>query len=125
MKTLRTLGFVALATVCGNAAEFGLGMRLAVDKQHAYASELVRRLAPLIGEDLATALLAAITSDSGKQALNVAVENAIKVGAFGVPYFVVDGEPLWGCDRLWMLEHWLAHGTWEGAGAAMLEKAGK
>ena len=40
-------------------AEFGLGMRLAVDKQHAYASELVRRLSPVIGEDLGTALLAA------------------------------------------------------------------
>ena len=50
-------------------AEFGLGMRLAVDKQHAYASELVRRLAPLIGEDLATALLAADeTTEPGIQA---------------------------------------------------------
>ena len=46
-----------------------------------------------------------------------AVDHAIKVGAFGVPYFVADGEPIWGCDRLWMLEHWLAHGTWEGARA--------
>jgi pyruvate-ferredoxin/flavodoxin oxidoreductase len=40
-------------------AEFGLGMRLAVDKQAAYARELVERLAPAIGESLAQAILAA------------------------------------------------------------------
>ena len=98
--------------------------RLWVESRDITPADAVVEEAKALGAD-ATALLAAITSDSGKQALNVAVENAIKVGAFGVPYFVVDGEPLWGCDRLWMLEHWLAHGTWEGAGAAMLEKAGK
>jgi pyruvate-ferredoxin/flavodoxin oxidoreductase len=40
-------------------AEFGLGMRLAVDKQAAYARELVERLAPVIGESLAQAILTA------------------------------------------------------------------
>jgi len=40
-------------------AEFGLGMRLAVDKQTAYARELVERLADRIGGDLAEALLQA------------------------------------------------------------------
>jgi len=38
-------------------AEFGLGFRLSIDKQTEFARELVRRLAPAIGEDLATALL--------------------------------------------------------------------
>jgi pyruvate-ferredoxin/flavodoxin oxidoreductase len=38
-------------------AEFGLGMRLAVDKQEEYASELVARLGGLIGEDFAQTLL--------------------------------------------------------------------
>ncbi|MFW5972814.1 MAG: pyruvate:ferredoxin (flavodoxin) oxidoreductase, partial [Bacteroidota bacterium] len=38
-------------------AEFGLGMRLALDKQHAYARELVERLRADIGEELADALL--------------------------------------------------------------------
>jgi pyruvate-ferredoxin/flavodoxin oxidoreductase len=40
-------------------AEFGLGMRLAVDKQAEYARELVTRLTEDIGADLAQALLGA------------------------------------------------------------------
>jgi pyruvate-ferredoxin/flavodoxin oxidoreductase len=38
-------------------AEFGLGMRLAIDKQNEYARELVGRLGFHIGEELANALL--------------------------------------------------------------------
>lgn len=38
-------------------AEFGLGMRLALDKQREYASELLARCSPRIGDDLARALL--------------------------------------------------------------------
>jgi pyruvate-ferredoxin/flavodoxin oxidoreductase len=40
-------------------AEFGLGMRLAVDKQNEYARELVWRLGFHIGEELAQAILSA------------------------------------------------------------------
>jgi len=40
-------------------AEFGLGMRLALDQQAAYARLLLRRLAPEIGEGLVEALLEA------------------------------------------------------------------
>jgi pyruvate-ferredoxin/flavodoxin oxidoreductase len=38
-------------------AEFGLGMRLAIDKQNEYARELVAKLASTIGGDLAQAIL--------------------------------------------------------------------
>ena len=38
-------------------AEFGLGMRLTLDKQQEYASELVRQLAPELGEALVEGLL--------------------------------------------------------------------
>ncbi len=49
-------------------AEFGLGLRLSVEKQTAYAHELVRRLAPEIGEDLVTAILNADqTNETGIQ----------------------------------------------------------
>ena len=34
-------------------AEFGMGMRLAIDKQNEYAKELVQRLASTIGDELA------------------------------------------------------------------------
>ena len=40
-------------------AEFGLGMRLAVDQQKSFAEELLRRMAPVIGGDVVRALLAA------------------------------------------------------------------
>jgi pyruvate-ferredoxin/flavodoxin oxidoreductase len=49
-----------------DAAEFGMGMRLAVDKQRSYARELVERMRGDIGEDLAGALLNADqTTDGG------------------------------------------------------------
>jgi pyruvate-ferredoxin/flavodoxin oxidoreductase len=38
-------------------AEFGLGMRLSIDKQRAYAQELLKRLAPQVGDGLATAII--------------------------------------------------------------------
>ena len=44
-------------------AEFGLGLRLAVDKQATQARELVQRLADRIGGDLADGLLSADQSD--------------------------------------------------------------
>src|SRR5271157_4302364 len=40
-------------------AEFGMGMRLAIDKQKEYAEELVQRMASVIGEDLAVNILSA------------------------------------------------------------------
>lgn len=40
-------------------AEFGLGMRVALDKQQEYAKELLAQCAPLVGDDLAEELLEA------------------------------------------------------------------
>ena len=48
-----------------DAAEFGLGMRLTVDKQTEYARELVAALGDVIGADLGAALL---TADQSTQA---------------------------------------------------------
>ena len=47
-----------------DAAEFGMGMRMAVDKQTTYARELVERLRADIGEDLAGSLLTADQSNT-------------------------------------------------------------
>jgi len=50
-------------------AEFGLGMRLALDKQMQYARELVSRLSGIIGDELAGAIfLADQSTDSGVRA---------------------------------------------------------
>jgi pyruvate-ferredoxin/flavodoxin oxidoreductase len=44
-------------------AEFGLGMRLTIDKQNEYARELVSQLASVLGEELAKGLLEADQKD--------------------------------------------------------------
>jgi pyruvate-ferredoxin/flavodoxin oxidoreductase len=44
-------------------AEFGLGMRLTIDKQNEYARELVQQLASVLGDDLAKGLLEADQKD--------------------------------------------------------------
>jgi pyruvate-ferredoxin/flavodoxin oxidoreductase len=38
-------------------AEFGLGFRVSIDKQREYAEELLKKIAPHVGEDLATQIL--------------------------------------------------------------------
>ena len=59
------------------------------------------------------AVRAALRDDRVKGMLRAAVDRAVERKIFGSPYFIVDGEPIWGVDRLWMVEHWLAHGSWE------------
>ena len=58
-------------------AEFGLGMRVAVDKQQAYARELVVRLADVIGADLTEALLDA--DQSTEAGINAQRERVLTV----------------------------------------------
>ena len=45
-------------------AEFGMGMRLALDQQKGYAENLLTRLSPVLGDDLVTAIL---TADQTKE----------------------------------------------------------
>jgi 2-hydroxychromene-2-carboxylate isomerase len=61
------------------------------------------------------ALLRDIETDHAKNALKQQVDAAIQAGVFGVPYFVVDGEPIWGVDRMWMVEHWATRHAWRPA----------
>jgi pyruvate-ferredoxin/flavodoxin oxidoreductase len=44
-------------------AEFGLGFRVSIDKQTEFAQELLRRLAPQVGDDLVTAIVMAKQKD--------------------------------------------------------------
>jgi pyruvate-ferredoxin/flavodoxin oxidoreductase len=44
-------------------AEFGLGFRASIDKQKEFAGELVRKLAPKLGDDFVTALIGADQTD--------------------------------------------------------------
>ncbi|MEN3950157.1 2-hydroxychromene-2-carboxylate isomerase [Iodidimonas sp. SYSU 1G8] len=58
------------------------------------------------------AWLAAADSAALKARYKQITEDAMAEGVFGSPYIVVDGEPFWGSDRLWMVEKWLADGGW-------------
>ena len=50
-------------------AEFGMGMRLALDQQKGYAESLLGRLAPIVGDELVTSILSADQSkESGIEA---------------------------------------------------------
>jgi 2-hydroxychromene-2-carboxylate isomerase len=57
---------------------------------------------------LATALEDPVLKDRTKRE----VEAAMARGVFGSPFFIVDGEPFWGNDRLPMLEEWVKRGGW-------------
>lgn len=56
------------------------------------------------------AFTAAIATPEIKDRLKQETDAAIARGMFGAPYFMVDGEPFWGADRLPQIEKWLATG---------------
>jgi pyruvate-ferredoxin/flavodoxin oxidoreductase len=58
-------------------AEFGFGMRLALDQQKEYAEELLKRLAPTVGDDLVTAILTA--SQAKENEINAQRERVLLV----------------------------------------------
>jgi pyruvate-ferredoxin/flavodoxin oxidoreductase len=60
-------------------AEFGLGMRMALDHQNAYASDLVKRLRDEIGGELADALLS--TDQSSDEGINTERELVVQLKA--------------------------------------------
>lgn len=49
-------------------------------------------------------LLEEAEGDAGQQRLDAACQAALADGCFGAPWYVVDGEPFWGQDRLDMVE---------------------
>ena len=57
-------------------------------------------------------LKAALNDPKVKDRLRVEVDGAIARNVFGSPFFIVDGEPFWGADRLDHVERWLATGGW-------------
>ena len=47
-----------------------------------------------------------------KRLARTATDDAINKGVFGSPFFIVDGEPFWGHDRLPHVEAWVTSGGW-------------
>jgi len=74
-------------------------------------AETVAAIAEPLGIDR-DALLAAVQDPAIKQRLKDETGLAIEAGVFGSPFFIIDGEPFWGADRLWMIRRWLKTGGW-------------
>ena len=56
--------------------------------------------------------ITALQDQRVKDRLRDEVDAAVANGVFGSPYFIVDGEPFWGSDRLEQVEDWLKSGGW-------------
>lgn len=72
---------------------------------------VVMEAAAAAGADV-PGLTEGLKGEAVKERLKSEVENAMKIGVFGSPHFLVDGEPFWGVDRLPLLEEWLRTGGW-------------
>ena len=75
------------------------------------AAETVAGIGAKIGLDAAE-IQAAIADPANKEKLRQATDDAIAAGVFGSPYFIVDGEPFWGNDRIPDLRDWIVSGGW-------------
>ncbi len=85
-------------------AAFGTGRRVS-------KAEVVAEVAGEQGLD-ADAVRAALQAPAVKERLRNEVEAARAAGVFGSPFFIVEGEPFWGQDRLADLEAWIREGGW-------------
>ncbi len=73
--------------------------------------QAVVEVAKSVGVD-GSQLAAALEDVAVKDRAKGEVEAAIAAGVFGSPFFVVDGEPFWGVDRIPMVEDWIRTGGW-------------
>ncbi len=48
----------------------------------------------------------------GAALLREETDAALAAGVFGSPFFIVDGEPFFGVDKLELVDEWLARGGW-------------
>lgn len=89
------------ATACYNTF-FGHGIDIS-------STEKVADIAASQGEERMK-VLTAMADPGVKERLKIEVDTALAKGVFGSPFFIVDGEPFWGNDRLDQVDAWLATG---------------
>ncbi len=85
-------------------AYFGDGVNIS-------GAHAVARVAESVGV-VRDELLAALQDPEVKARLRAETDAAMAAGVCGSPFFIVDGEPFWGSDRMWMIQRWLATGGW-------------
>lgn len=73
--------------------------------------QVVAELARPMGIDTER-LLFGMTEQAMKDRAKAMSDQALEKNIFGSPFFLVDGEPFWGWDRLPVLEQWLKTGGW-------------
>lgn len=78
------------------------------------AQKVVEVVYPLLAAKgySAEAVAAGLVDESIKERLRRIGDDAASKGVFGVPFFIVDGEPFYGADRLGQIQHWLDCGGW-------------
>jgi 2-hydroxychromene-2-carboxylate isomerase len=75
------------------------------------APATVIEIARAVGVD-GQALATALDDPAVKERAKREVDAAIAAGVFGSPFYIADGEPFWGVDRMPMLESWIKSGGW-------------
>jgi 2-hydroxychromene-2-carboxylate isomerase len=75
-------------------------------------AEEVARVAGTVGESGPAVTAAVASGGEGDALLRAAVERSLALGVFGSPFFIVDGEPFFGLEKMELLEEWLAQGGW-------------
>jgi len=85
--------------------------RAFVEGKAVSSPEETAEVASGVGHDRSDTL-AALQQPELKQRLKAINDEAVAKGVFGSPYFIVDGEPFWGHDRLDQIDRWLATGGW-------------
>jgi 2-hydroxychromene-2-carboxylate isomerase len=101
------------------AQDVALSKRVAMALYRAYFADDVDISDPEVAADVAgraganrDSVRAAVDDAAVKDALREEVARAIARGVCGSPFFIVDGEPFWGLDRLPQLERWLGAGPY-------------
>lgn len=89
----------------------GVYARAFIEGKAVTGAEQAAEIAAGLGLDH-TESLAALQRPEVKDRLKQVNEEAVGKGVFGSPFFILDGEPFWGHDRLDQVERWLATGGW-------------
>jgi 2-hydroxychromene-2-carboxylate isomerase len=72
----------------------------------------VARIGEGVGVEGAELVAAIASGGEGDVLLRSAVDRSLALGVFGSPFFIVDGEPFFGLEKLPVVEEWLAAGGW-------------
>jgi 2-hydroxychromene-2-carboxylate isomerase len=73
--------------------------------------EAVVAIAEQAGAD-AKVLQTAFADGEADRLFRAAIDRSLALGVFGSPFFLVDGEPFFGLEKMELLEEWLAAGGW-------------